>query len=127
MRPFPQFASSSQDLQQLWERYRQRMISLAGVAIFVFGNKPDSDGKIIEANGVIRKFEIAVEKGLIPIPVGATGYAALKIWHIVSAKPDQYYKDIPWILSLIAELADPQLIRAELVIKISHIIQRLNK
>lgn len=127
MRPFPQFASNSQDLQQLWEQYRQRMITLAGIAIFVFGNKSDKDGRIIEANGVIREFEIAVERGLVPIPIGATGYAALKIWHMVSKKPDDYYKGIPWIVPLIAELADPDVIRTDLVVKLSHIIQRLNK
>lgn len=127
MRPFPQFASSSQDLPQLWEQYRQRMISLAGVAIFVFGNKPDKDGKIIEANGVIREFEIAIEKGLLPIPVGATGFAAQRIWQTVSARPDSYYKGIEWIVPLLAELADPMVVRTELVGKLVRIIQRLNK
>lgn len=126
MRPFPQFASSSQDLPQLWEQYRQRMISLAGVAIFVFGNKSDKDGEIIEANGVIREFEIAVEKGLIPIPVGATGFAAQSIWHTVSEMPN-LYKGIEWILPLLAELADPTVVRTELVGKLIRIIQRLNK
>ncbi len=39
MRPFPQVASSTTDLPTLWEEYRQRTLSLAGIAIFIFGNK----------------------------------------------------------------------------------------
>ena len=35
MRPFPQLASSGEDLRLLWEEYRQRMIGLAGVCIFM--------------------------------------------------------------------------------------------
>ena len=89
MRPFPQFASSSQDLQQLWEEYRQRMISLAGIAIFVFGNKL-VDGEVVEANGVIREFEIAVQKGVVVIPVGATGYASKTIYETVINAPDEH-------------------------------------
>lgn len=127
MRPFPQFASSPQDLQKLWEEYRQRMISLAGITIFVFGNKPDMDGKIVEANGVIREWEIAVEKGRVVIPVGVTGFAAQRIWELVSAKPEAYYKDIEWIIPMIAELADSKLIRSELVEKLTRILQRLSK
>lgn len=127
MRPFPQFASSSQDLPELWEQYRQRMISLAGVAIFIFGNKADKDGNVIEANGVIREFDIAIENGLVPIPIGATGFAAQKIWEKVSTDPDSFYKGIEWIIPLIAELSDPEVVRTELVRKVVLIIQRLNR
>jgi hypothetical protein len=127
MRPFPQFASSPQDLQQLWEEYRQRMISLAGVVIFVFGNKSDKDGNIVEANGVIREWEITVSNGRVPIPIGATGFAAQTIWQMVSASPDTYYKGIEWIVPLIYELADPKIVRTELVEKLARILQRLSK
>lgn len=127
MRPFPQVASGSQNLPQLWEHYRQRMISLAGVAIFVFGNKATDDGKIIEANGIVREFEIAVENGLVPLPVAATGYAALTIWKTVSANPDVHYKGIEWIVPMMNELADPAMARTELVGKLVRIIQRLNR
>jgi hypothetical protein len=127
MRPFPQFASSPNDLRTLWEEYRQRMISLAGVAIFIFGNKIDSDGNIVVANGVIREWEIAVERGRVPIPVGLTGWAAQKIWESVSAEPEIYYKGIEWIVPMIAELADPKAVRTELVGKLIRILQRLRK
>lgn len=127
MRPFPQFASSVEDLQKLWEEYRRRMISLAGVAIFVFGNKADKDKKIVEANGVIREWEIATEMGRVSIPVGATGFAAQKIAQLVSANPDKYYDGIDWIAPRIAELADPTVDRKELTGKIIKILQQLSK
>ncbi|NLV95633.1 MAG: hypothetical protein GX031_13955, partial [Candidatus Riflebacteria bacterium] len=37
MRPFPQFETGEKKLPALWEEYRQRMISLAGIAVFIFG------------------------------------------------------------------------------------------
>lgn len=36
-------------------------------------NKLDDKGVVIPANGVRRKFEIALENGVIPIPVGIIG------------------------------------------------------
>lgn len=126
MRPFPQFASSPQDLQQLWEQYRKRMLSMAGVAIFVYGNK-FMDGMVVNADGVQREFEIAVEQGIVPIPIGRTGYMAKRLWDIVMANPDNYYKGIDWIVPLIGELNDPKLTLTELVTKLIRILQRLNR
>ena len=127
MRPFPQFASDPDELRALWEEYRQRMISLAGVAIFIFGNKRNKDGEIIEANGVIREFEIAVENGRVPIPVGLTGFAAKRIFEIISEKPGTYYDGIEWIIPKIAEIADTELPHTEVVNKIVQILQLLSK
>lgn len=127
MRPFPQFASNPKDLPDLWEQYRQRMISLGGVAIFIFGNKLDKNNAVIEANGVIREFEIAVERGLVPIPIGLTGYAASKLWDTVMASPKEYYAGMPWLPPIIKELGNPKLTQPELIEKIIQIIQQLNK
>lgn len=125
MRPFPQFASSPQDLQELWEQYRQRMISLAGIAIFVFGNKL-RDGAVVEANGVFREFEIAIERGLIAIPVGATGYASKEISESILADPVAYYGDNKWVAPLVEELSNSQAPYAELVQKLIRLVRRLN-
>lgn len=127
MRPFPQFASKDQNLPDLWEEYRQRMVSLSGISIFLFGNKIDADGNVVIANGVEREFDIAISKGHIPIPVGATGFAAEKISSLVLSSPERFYQDIDWIIPLIQELADVNTPRAELVTKIIKIIQRLGK
>lgn len=87
LRPFPQHGDN---LRELWEEYRQRMIALAGIAIFVFGNKIDN-GELVDANGVRREFEIAVQRGLVPLPIGATGHIAEKLWNEVLAKPSDFY------------------------------------
>lgn len=127
MRPFPQFASKDQDLPDLWEQYRQRMASLSGISIFLFGNKVGSDGDLILANGVEREFEIAVDKGHVVIPIGATGFAARKLAEVVLKSPEKYYQGVDWIVPLIQELSDVSVSRTELVNKIIEIIQRLGK
>lgn len=90
LRPFPQNQTGKTPLPALWDEYRKDMIPLAGIAIFLFGNKLDN-GKVVPANGVRREFEIAVENGLYVIPVGATGYMAEELWKEVSANLDKFY------------------------------------
>lgn len=90
MHPFPQTPSKDKDLKQLWEDYRQRIISPAGIAIFLFGNKVENK-EITLALGVRREWEIAIEKGLIPIPIAATGFVAKEIWEEISEKIEEYY------------------------------------
>ncbi|SUD84773.1 SIR2 family protein [Stutzerimonas nitrititolerans] len=125
MRPFPQFASSSQDLKALWEEYRQRMIGLAGVSIFIFGNKLEGENLII-AGGVIREAEIAIEQGRIVIPIAATGFAAEEIYKLVKARPE-LYEPHKWLLTVIDELADPGLEWPEIVKKIAEAIVKLDR
>lgn len=127
MRPFPQYAEDPKQLPILWEQYRQRMISLGGIAIFVFGNKLGADKSIIEANGVIREFEIAVERGLVPIPIGVTGYAAKTLFDEVLASPKVFYGSTPWLVPLIKDLGNTALSHPDLVSKLIKILQRLNK
>lgn len=84
VRPFPQSSAA------MWDDYRKDMISHAGIAIFMFGNKLDG-GNVVLANGVRREFEIAVEKGAYVVPVGATGYMAKELWQEVSADLKKYF------------------------------------
>ena len=91
LKPFPQFESGDKKLPDLWEDYRQKMISNCGVTFIVFGNKL-KDGKIIEANGVIREFEISAEQGNICIPIGLTGYSAKTIFEVIKSSPEKYYE-----------------------------------
>ena len=79
LKPFPQFKTGEKELGVLWEEYRQKMISRAGIILFVFGNKDEGKGTI-NAGGVKREFIIAMEKGLIPIPIHYTGYMAEEIF-----------------------------------------------
>lgn len=125
MRPFPQFASSGENLANLWEEYRQRMIGLTGVSIFIFGNKVEN-GQLVIANGVIREAEIAIEQERIVIPVAATGFAAAKIYELIKSKPELYDAH-KWLLLVIDELANPTLSFEEIVRKIIDAIIKLDK
>jgi hypothetical protein len=90
LRPFPQNQTGTTPLPALWDEYRKDMIPLAGIAIFMFGNKLDG-GNVVLANGMRREFEIAVENGLRVVPIGATGYMTEELWKEVSADLDKYY------------------------------------
>jgi hypothetical protein len=74
LRPFPQADDASQ-LEALWEAYRREIVSRAGIAIFLFGNK-EENGQITLSDGMIREFEIARNQGVLVLPIGATGSAA---------------------------------------------------
>jgi len=127
MRPFPQFETGTKKLPELWDEYRYKMISLAGIAIFIFGNKNDKDGKLVEASGVKREFDIAVEKGLIPIPIGATGYVSKIITEDILKDPYKYYPSHKNIIPVIEELSDEKLESDVIIEKIIKIIQTINK
>lgn len=98
LRPFPQLATKDLDLPQLWDRYRHDIISEIGTAIFMFGNK-EVDGKIVDADGVKKEFEIAIEKGIKVVPIGATGYMSKILWDEVMQNYDKYYADFPTLKS----------------------------
>lgn len=86
IRPFPQ----SDDAKKLWTRYREDMLDYSGIAIFLFGNKHGDDGFIL-SNGMREEFEIAVSKGVIPIPLGFTGSMAEELWNEVINDFGKYY------------------------------------
>ncbi|HEX8459357.1 MAG TPA: SIR2 family protein [Pyrinomonadaceae bacterium] len=128
MKPFPQFKTGEKDLPDLWEEYRQRMIRLAGIAIFIFGNKLDEDKKIIPAKGVEREFEIAVENGLIPIPVPGTGFMAKEIYDELSKDFKSYYSDNEGLIPLVEDISRHGPHEAdEIIRKIIQIIKGVNR
>lgn len=127
IRPFPQFETGEKKLADLWDEYRHRMISLAGVAIFVFGNKMGEAGEVASAGGVKREFEIAIKEGLIPIPVGATEYVARELYAMIEADPKHYYGEVDWIFPAVKELAEAEATADTLVSKMTDIIKKLNR
>jgi hypothetical protein len=127
VKPFPQYETGGKKLPVLWEEYRQRMISLAGIAVFIFGNKNDEEGNVIPANGVKREFEIAIQQGLIPIPIAATGYITNDIFEEIFKNPEKYYVGSEWIIPLIEELTSDKLTAYEIVQKVLIIIHAINK
>jgi hypothetical protein len=94
LRPFPQTPPAGMTIPQFWTKYRTEMLSMAGACIFVCGNKRDnSSGTIVEANGVLEEFQIAVGQGVFPIPLGATGHAAKRIWDEVNKNLTKFFPD----------------------------------
>jgi Sir2- and TIR-associating SLOG family/SIR2-like domain len=127
MKPFPQFKTGDKELPELWQEYRQRMIKQAGIAIFIFGNKL-KDKKIVNAEGIKKEFEIALENGLIPIPVGCTGYITKEIFDGIAKDFKCYYPQNEVIIPLIESLSSFTSEKSdELIEKIIQIIKEVNK
>lgn len=126
-RPFPQFRTGDKDLLELWSEYRHNMISNAGIIVLLFGNKKNSNGDIILADGVKKEFDIAVNHGLIPIPIGVTGYITKEISNDVLTNASKYYTGIEWIIPMIEFLNKSGVSPNELVEKVIAIIQKLNQ
>jgi hypothetical protein len=79
LRPFPQNQIGETDLKLLWRKYREDMISYAGIAIFLFGNKIVAD-TVVLSDGMREEYEIAQSQGVFVVPVGATGSMAEVLW-----------------------------------------------
>jgi hypothetical protein len=74
--PFPVDDGSAPARRNLYRRHREDMISKAGIAIFLFGNKRDRRGNIVYADGMREELSIARSLGLQIIAVGSTGWVA---------------------------------------------------
>ncbi|MDR2919670.1 MAG: SIR2 family protein [Tannerella sp.] len=127
MKPFPQFATNGKTIPELWDAYRKRIIPLAGIAIFMFGNKKDSNGSTISADGVEKEFNIAIDNGLIPIPIGTTGYMSKKIYNKIVSDSTQYLQGYDWILEELNKINDDSISQEDIIKTILNIIKKLNK
>ena len=126
LRPFPQVASGGKDLLSMRKDYREEMISKAGIAIFIFGNKLE-DGIIIDSAGMEDEFEICIKKNVIPIPVGATGSISKKLWKKVSENLNKYYPNDRNLFNAIEEIGNESASPEELTQNILKTIEILQK
>jgi hypothetical protein len=93
LRPFPYAIADAGTRKKRWRSYRRDILSKAGVAVFLFGNKKGNNGDILPSDGMLEEFKIATEMGLLVVPVGATGYVAREIYRIMfSIRADHYPK-----------------------------------
>jgi len=106
LRPFPQGISDPTVRAERWREYRRDMISTAGIALFLFGNRLDQQGNIEIASGVQEEFELAAEAGLVLIPIGITGYAAQELHTLVMQQYDTFYPTHPEWRDRLSELAN---------------------
>lgn len=94
LRPFPQGIEDTTTCSDLWKKYREDMISRAGVSIFLFGNKLNDNNKLIQSNGMMSELKIAQKKHNLIVPVGCTGYVAKDIWNIVNENMSDFYTNV---------------------------------
>lgn len=92
LRPFPRTDRLKSRRDEFDRRWREEMISDAGFAVFLSGNRlsPGTD-RIEVAPGVLQEFEMAVASRKYPIPIGATGFAARVLWERVMSRLDEFY------------------------------------
>ncbi|MBZ0179425.1 MAG: SIR2 family protein [Melioribacteraceae bacterium] len=126
LKPFPQFESGDKKLPELWDEYRNKMISQCGISLFVFGNK-EFDSNIVLADGVMREFEISKSKGNICIPIGVTNYASKKIFEIIAKEPEKYYEEPEQILPILAKIADEKTSLVEVLDLVNKLLKQLNR
>lgn len=81
LRPFPYGANR----RDLYTKYRRDMLSTAGFAIFLCGNKRSADGHLVFSEGMREEFRIAIEFGAVPLPIASTGWVAEELWPEVKA------------------------------------------
>ena len=126
LRPFPQIQSGSQSISEIKTEYREDMISNAGIAIFIFGNKLE-DGEVVDSIGMEEEFDICIKHKVIPIPIGTTGFVSKKLWEIVTSDLQAYYPDNTELHNVIMKLGESEISKEEIItntIKAINILQK---
>lgn len=88
LRPFPRNLPSASSEAEFNRDYRDDMISRCEFAIFIAGTSRTKR----ESAGVLEEYEIARNRGKFPIPIGATGFAARRIWEIMQPQIKAIYR-----------------------------------
>ncbi|TVV76951.1 SIR2 family protein [Sphingomonas solaris] len=94
LRPFPIGITEVAERNKTFSRYREELISQAGIAIFIMGNKT-VDGQFVTADGMRSEFELAKSRGLHLVPIGASGWMAKELWDEVTKNFDRFYPGAP--------------------------------
>lgn len=89
--PFPQTLPAGISRTDFYSAHREQLVRAAGYAIFVCGNR-ERGGTIEMSPGVLEEFTMVEKFGRIPIPIGATGWAAAQILAEVKKDLLRYYR-----------------------------------
>ena len=106
IRPFPHHAVEPAEREKAWHRYREDMIGRAGIALFLFGNKA-SGGGIAPATGMMKEFDIARGKGLVILPIGATGSTSRELAMTTLRNPELQRGLSESAVEILGKLAEP--------------------
>jgi len=127
MRPFPVGIQDPDERQRTFNRYREEIVSIAGIAIYFTGNKIVG-GATANADGVRAEFELAKRRGVYPVPVGASGFMAYELWMEVITDFNIYFpNDTGVIKSLIDRLGQPVKDPMELLDPILELVTQITK
>lgn len=127
LRPFPQLESETLSIPEMRTQYRNEMISKAGIALFVFGNKLNGEG-IVNSDGMLEEFEICLAQNVIPIPIGGTGWVSKILWDRVMSNLNKFYPENPDLLDAIRELGRENISKEDLtnnILKAINILQKI--
>ena len=123
--PFPHQVPTGEDRVVLWRKYREGMISNAGVCVVLAGNGT-VNGEVALAAGVREEVEIALQQGKVVIPVGATGHVARELWESCQAEPQRFVGGAD-IASQLAVLGNPAVGIPALVRAIIEVLKKLEQ
>ncbi len=117
LRPFPLAIADVAERKRRWSEYRKQIVKEAGIAIFLFGNKRDSTGAVVDADGVREEFKVAVANMLPVVPVGCTGSVAAALYDTVTTDLSTYLpaKGYKGMLAGIGKKAAPATLAARVV------------
>ena len=102
------------------------MLSDAGIALFFFGNKI-VDGNVVESDGLIQEFELAISQNIKVIPIGCTGFTSKTLWDKVIKSTENYYPDNSELIQTITLLGDSNIKDTDLIDNIIKAINLLQK
>ena len=127
LRPFPQIQSGDKSISERWTDYRNEIISQAGIAIFMFGNKLDKNGEIVLSNGMKEEFEICLNHNVIPIPIGCTGSMSEELWNDIMKNHTELYFNDQSLIDEIKKLGQSDISNDEIISTALSIIDKLQK
>jgi len=90
IKPFPRVDGKRTSQAKVNSNHRKNLISQCRVAVFICGNRKETNGKTSISQGVLEEYNICKDLGRFPIPVGSTGFAAGEIMKDVK----KTYKDV---------------------------------
>ncbi|MEI2813838.1 MAG: SIR2 family protein [Burkholderiaceae bacterium] len=91
VRPFPRAIQDEKRRTEVWDSFRRDLLSLPGIAIFLFGNKKVNE-EIILADGLKKEFDIAREQNVLTVPIGGTGSMAKVLGEETLRDFEHYFK-----------------------------------
>jgi len=122
LRPFPRNLPAKVNEGEFNAKYRKDMIAKCGFAIFIAGTSRSH----LESAGVLQEYEIAKALKKIPIPIGATGFAARRIWEMIKPEiADIYGGAVP--LRTFKLLNEPGLTNEQLLNVVFEVIRRVSE